>query len=53
MSPSAPLLEVSQLRKHFVVRQGLWGRARGAVRAGLWLAGKEAGRYQMREVLGL
>ena len=33
MSPSAPLLEVSQLRKHFVVRQGLWGRARGAVRA--------------------
>jgi 4-hydroxy-tetrahydrodipicolinate reductase len=27
--------------------------ARGAVRAGLWLAGKEAGRYQMREVLGL
>ena len=33
MSPSAPLLEVGQLRKHFVVRQGLWGRARGAVRA--------------------
>ena len=33
MSEATPLLEVSQLRKHFVVRQGLWGRARGAVRA--------------------
>jgi 4-hydroxy-tetrahydrodipicolinate reductase len=27
--------------------------ARGAVRAGLWLAGKPAGRYSMRDVLGL
>ena len=33
MSDTPPLLSVSQLRKHFVVRQGLWGRARGAVRA--------------------
>ena len=33
MSDTPPLLAVSQLRKHFVVRQGLWGRARGAVRA--------------------
>ena len=33
MSDAPPLLSVSQLRKHFVVRQGLWGRARGAVRA--------------------
>ena len=33
MNAPTPLLEVSQLRKHFVVRQGLWGRARGAVRA--------------------
>ena len=33
MNHATPLLEVSQLRKHFVVRQGLWGRARGAVRA--------------------
>jgi len=33
MSTPPALLEVSQLRKHFVVRQGLWGRARGAVRA--------------------
>lgn len=33
MSTAPALLEVSQLRKHFVVRQGLWGRARGAVRA--------------------
>lgn len=27
--------------------------ARGAVRAGLWLAGKPVGRYSMRDVLGL
>jgi len=27
--------------------------ARGAVRAALWLAGKPAGRYTMRDVLGL
>lgn len=27
--------------------------ARGAVRAGIWLAGKPVGRYSMREVLGL
>jgi 4-hydroxy-tetrahydrodipicolinate reductase len=27
--------------------------ARGAVRAGIWLAGKPVGRYSMRDVLGL
>jgi 4-hydroxy-tetrahydrodipicolinate reductase len=27
--------------------------ARGAVQAALWLAGKQAGRYQMSDVLGL
>ena len=33
MNTPTPVLEVNQLRKHFVVRQGLWGRARGAVHA--------------------
>ena len=27
--------------------------ARGAVRGALWLAGKPAGRYSMKDVLGL
>jgi len=27
--------------------------ARGALRAGLWLAGREPGRYTMADVLGL
>ena len=27
--------------------------AKGAVRAALWLAGKPAGRYTMKDVLGL
>jgi 4-hydroxy-tetrahydrodipicolinate reductase len=36
---------------HVAEDRGLF--ARGAVKAALWLAGQPAGRYAMRDVLGL